>query len=136
MVGPRWPVLRGGEQGPPVARVEHEMMDDMAQEMRPVGVPVLPRRIAAIDPRALARGDQQTNFAHCRNLLPYLPASQRPAARRGNVGDLTSVVKLFGRFASSGGFLAFFGPLDDFAQALGELDQTVEPRWRRRPTRG
>lgn len=54
------------QQSPPIARIEHEMADDMAEEMRPVGAPTPPRAITAIDPRALARGDPDRHAARSR----------------------------------------------------------------------
>ncbi len=48
-----------GQQRAAVARVEHQMIDDVAQEMRPVRLPFPARGIALEDPCALARGDQQ-----------------------------------------------------------------------------
>ena len=52
----------GGQQGFAVARVQHQMVDDMAQEMRPVGAPGLAGGVAMIDPGALAGGDQDELF--------------------------------------------------------------------------
>jgi hypothetical protein len=49
----------GSEQCAPVTWIEHHMMDDVAEEMRTVGQPLLPRGIAAVDPGTLARGDKQ-----------------------------------------------------------------------------
>ncbi|HEY6421262.1 MAG TPA: hypothetical protein VIX59_19870 [Candidatus Binataceae bacterium] len=48
-----------GQHGAAVARVEHHVMDDVAEEMRPVEAPGAARRIAMIDERALASADQQ-----------------------------------------------------------------------------
>ena len=46
------------QQRAPVARVEHQMIDDVAEKVRPVGAPGLALRIAVKQPRALARGDE------------------------------------------------------------------------------
>ena len=59
--------LRRRQQRAPVARVEHEMADDVAEEVRPVGPPCPSRGIAVIEPGALARGDQQDDRARLRS---------------------------------------------------------------------
>src|SRR5262249_43755933 len=46
-----------------VARIHDEMIDDVTQEVRSVGLPVLPLCIAVKQPRALSRGDQDDDLA-------------------------------------------------------------------------
>ncbi len=62
-VGPRWPVLRGREQRLAVARVEHGVMHDVPEELRPRELPGAPRGVGRQRPQALARGDQQAHAA-------------------------------------------------------------------------
>jgi hypothetical protein len=47
------------QQRAAVARVEHEVVDDRAQEMRSVDLPGLARGVAAIDESAFARSDEK-----------------------------------------------------------------------------
>ena len=57
------PGLRRRQQRSPVARVEHEMADDVAEKVRAVDPPGLSCRIAVIQPRAFARGDEDQHPA-------------------------------------------------------------------------
>ncbi len=50
--------LRRRQQRAPVARVEHEMIDDVAEKVRSVGAPGFSLLVAVKHPRALARGDE------------------------------------------------------------------------------
>src|SRR3989449_4597758 len=70
--------LRRREQRPPVARVEHRVADDVAEKVRPVGSPGFARRIAVIQPCALARGDQHDQAA----LRPRASGGALPSRRR------------------------------------------------------
>jgi len=51
--------LRRREQRAPVARIEHHVIEDVAEEMRPVEAKAAPRAIAVEKPRALSRCHQQ-----------------------------------------------------------------------------
>ena len=66
------PGLRGGEQRAAVARIEHQVVNDVTEEVRAVGAPAAARRIAVEDPCALARGDQHREPAR----------DSRPRSRR------------------------------------------------------
>ena len=57
-VGPEVPGLGRRQQRLAVARVEHDMVDDVAEEMRAVGAPGLALRVAVEEPGALARRDE------------------------------------------------------------------------------
>ena len=50
--------LHRRQQRASVARVEHEVINDLAEKVRPVDAPFLAIRVAMKQPRALARGDQ------------------------------------------------------------------------------
>ena len=62
-VGPEVPGARRGEQRPAVARIEHGMVDDVAEELRPRELPAAARRIARQRPQALAGRDQERRVA-------------------------------------------------------------------------
>ena len=66
------PGLRGRQQRAPVARVEHEVAEHVAEEVRAVDPPGPPRRVAAKEPRPLAGGDEQQHAHH-----PVPPPSDR-----------------------------------------------------------
>ena len=51
--------LRRHQQRPAVARIEHEVIDDVPEKMWPVGPPLLPSHATPIDRRTLARADQE-----------------------------------------------------------------------------
>ena len=55
--------LRRRQQGAPVARVELQVTDDVAEEVRPVDLPGLAPGVAVEEPRPLARRDQQDESA-------------------------------------------------------------------------
>jgi hypothetical protein len=50
--------LRRRQQRAPVARIEHEVIDDLAEKVRSVDAPGFSLLVAVKQPRALARGDQ------------------------------------------------------------------------------
>lgn len=69
---------RRGEQRAPVARIEHQVMDDVAEEMRAVHAPGPPRRIAPEQPCSLARRDEH-DHPRRRLLLPsWMDSSCHP----------------------------------------------------------
>jgi hypothetical protein len=49
------PGLGRRQERAPVARIEHQMIDDVAEEMRPIGAPGLSGRIAVVQPGSFAR---------------------------------------------------------------------------------
>ena len=59
--------LRRRKQRAAIARIEHQMIDDVAEEMWTIDPPILPGRIAMIEPGAFARGDHDRHPA-CRRL--------------------------------------------------------------------
>jgi hypothetical protein len=54
--------LRSHEHGEAVARVEHQVVDHTAEEVRPVEPPLPARRIRAVQECALASPDQQQHL--------------------------------------------------------------------------
>src|ERR1041385_1260993 len=82
----------GAEQRPAIAGVEHEMVDDVAEEMRPCERPALARAVRLHEEHALARSDEQRNrprsrtrgrlrgfgFRHEQPLYVFSPSIQRP----------------------------------------------------------
>src|SRR5438552_18803812 len=82
----------GTQQRPPVAGVENEMVDDVAEKMRPREGPALARAVRFHEEHALARSDQQSHrsrsgtrgpffcFGFRHKLPPYFfsPSIQRP----------------------------------------------------------
>jgi hypothetical protein len=62
-VGPRWPVRAGREPGAAVARVDHRVVDVVAEEARAADRPAAARGVADERPQAFARGDQERDPA-------------------------------------------------------------------------
>ena len=50
--------FRRRQQRAPIARVEHQMIEDVTEKVRSVAAPRLARRVAVKQPCALARGDE------------------------------------------------------------------------------
>jgi len=55
--------LRRRQQRAPVARVEHEVIDDVTEKVRSVDAPRVSFRVAVKQPRAFARGDEHQHPA-------------------------------------------------------------------------
>src|SRR5581483_2877140 len=76
------PRAGGGQHRAPVARIEHDMVDDMSEEVGTIDPPRSSRRIAIVDERALAGADEDCDlvlaFAGTRR---GLPSAARPLAR-------------------------------------------------------
>ena len=86
--------LGGGKQRAAVARIEHEVADDVAEKMRAVGAPGAAGSVAVVDPRTLARGDEQQHaFSGSHYALLFRRADQRACC----VASAAATVSRIGR---------------------------------------